>query len=205
VKAFTAVLLCGGESRRMGRDKATLEWRGRAMWEWQMKTIRALQPEKIFVSARTDLPWRPDDTELVLDTQPSRGPISGLISALERMRTSHLLVLAIDMPFMKANHLRRLCDAASTGVGVVPFIGERAEPLAAIYPKEALPKFRDATNASLQPLVRKLVEADKLRIMQISEKDARYYKNVNQPSEFRDLAKTSESSNHLQAGNLRRP
>src|ERR1700737_2106725 len=179
---FSAVLLAGGESRRMGRDKATLEWRGaagggggggkmgrdkatlewrrRPLWEWQMEKLRALRPEKIFLSARSDLSWRPADIELIRDTPPARGPLSGLAATLASIETDHVLALAVDMPFMTTIHLRALCDRVTDGVGVIPMIKRKAEPLCAIYPRGAMAIFLEtlqADNFSLQPIVAKLV------------------------------------------------
>ena len=53
---LSAVLLAGGESRRMGRDKATIVFRGQPLWQRQIALLRDLQPEKIFVSVRKNLP-----------------------------------------------------------------------------------------------------------------------------------------------------
>src|SRR4029077_13783233 len=56
---FSAVLLAGGESRRMGTDKATFLFRGKPLWQVQLETLRKLRPAEIFLSARTDPSWRP--------------------------------------------------------------------------------------------------------------------------------------------------
>ena len=97
---ISSVLLAGGESRRMGKDKATVLFRGKPLWQIQLELLRRLEPAEIFISAGTDQPWRPDDVYLVTDDSPSRGPLSGLAASLARMRSAHLLALAIDMPFM---------------------------------------------------------------------------------------------------------
>src|SRR4051812_20819821 len=114
---FAALLLAGGESRRMGRDKATVQFKGRPLWERQMELLRALGPEKIFVSARTKPAWLPGDVELLLDDPPSRGPLSGVAKALGAIRTTHLVVLAVDMPFMTAGEWGLLLKSAGEGGG----------------------------------------------------------------------------------------
>ena len=81
---ISAVLLAGGESRRMRKDKATLLFRGRPLWQIQLELLRQLGPAEIFISARTDPTWRPADVEFVADDLPSRGPLSGLAGSLER-------------------------------------------------------------------------------------------------------------------------
>ena len=118
----------------MGKDKATLQFRGRPLWQIQFELLRKLHPSEIFISARTDPTWRPEDVRFVADFPPSRGPLSGLAASLAQMHTTHLLALAIDMPFMTEDFLLSLCDHIEPGCGVVPKIDNRAEPLAAIYP-----------------------------------------------------------------------
>jgi molybdenum cofactor guanylyltransferase len=184
---LSAVLLAGGESRRMGADKATIVFQGRPLWERQLGILRELRPERIFVSARVDPSWRPPEIELLLDEPPSRGPLSGLTRALDRMETTHLIALAVDMPFMTSEQLGALFNLAGTGCGVVPVIGERTEPLGAIYPRESATDFATALaghNFSLQGLVRKLAAVNKVRIVSVPENDEDLYRSVNEPGDF---------------------
>jgi molybdenum cofactor guanylyltransferase len=184
---ISAVLLAGGESRRMGRDKATLVWRGRPLWEWQIEKLRALRPDKIFLSARAEVDWRPADVELIVDVPPSRGPLSGLAAALLSIETDHLLALAVDMPLMTIEHLRLRRSFATEGTGVMPTIDEKAEPLCAIYPKETQAVFQEALrgdNFSLQPIVKTLVALNILREMPISGPEREFYKSVNEPADL---------------------
>jgi molybdenum cofactor guanylyltransferase len=184
---ISTVLLAGGESRRMGREKATILFRGKPLWQIQLETLRKLELEEIFVSARTDPIWRPADAQFVSDVPPSRGPLSGLAAALTRMRSSHLLALAIDMPFMSESYLRHLCDQIEPACGVLPKIANRAEPLAAIYPREANVDFHIALagpDFSLQALTSRLVGAGKLRPVAVSTDASDLFVNVNQPADL---------------------
>ena len=173
----------------MGRDKATIVFREEPLWQRQMNVLLSLRPEKIFVSVRQSPSWMPSGTELLLDEPPSRGPLSGLAKALERMQTTHLVALAVDMPFMTGEQMQVLWDRATMGCGVLPMIGDRAEPLAAIYPKEAGPDFLVALSGddfSLQQLSRGLVQRGKLRFLQISQTDVELYRNVNAPGDIKE-------------------
>jgi molybdopterin-guanine dinucleotide biosynthesis protein A len=182
----SAVLLAGGESRRMGADKATFLFRGKPLWEVQLETLRRLRPAEIFLSARTDPLWRPDDVQFIADIQPSCGPLSGLAASLVKIHTAHLLALAIDMPFMTKNYLRSICDAIEPGRGVVAKIGNHSEPLAAIYPREAEIEFRTAltgADLSLQNVVRQLVRSGKLLEISVTEQERPLFRNVNYMSD----------------------
>ena len=184
---FNAVLLAGGESRRMGSDKATIVFEGSPLWQRQTELLRSLRPERIFVSARQKPSWLPLETELLLDEPVSRGPLSGLTRALERMQTSHLIVLAVDMPFMTGEQMQALWSLATIGCGVLPMVGKRAEPLAAIYPREASGDFLAALASddfSMQRLSRHLVEKGMLRVLQVSPGDEELYRSVNEPGDF---------------------
>lgn len=184
---LSAVLLAGGESLRMGRDKATMLFRDRPLWKHQLELLRELEPEEIFVSARFDPSWRPAAVEFVADAQPSRGPMSGIAAGLSRIRTNHLLVLAIDVPFMSASYLRELRRRVGPGRGVVPLIGSCTEPLAAIYPRAAEIDFRKAISGndfSLQRLVAGLVAAGKLEAVRVLEKERGLFRNLNEPSDL---------------------
>jgi molybdopterin-guanine dinucleotide biosynthesis protein A len=184
---LSAVLLAGGESRRMGKDKATLLFREEPLWRIQLDLLRKLEPAETFVSARTDPAWRPADVQFVPDAFPSRGPLSGLVASLDRISTSHLLALAIDMPWMTEKYLKFLCAEIEPGCGVVPKVGDRVEPVAAIYPREAAIDFRNALTGadfSLQFLVRDLITAGKLREISVPEREKKLFLNVNALSDL---------------------
>jgi molybdopterin-guanine dinucleotide biosynthesis protein A len=188
------VLLAGGESRRMRKDKATLLFRGRPLWQIQLELLRKLEPAEIFISARTDPIWRPADVEFVGDDLPSRGPLSGLAASLAQMRTKHLLALAIDMPFMTQEYLKFLCGQIEPGRGVLPKVDSRAEPLAAIYPREVDVVLRSALSGvdfSLQTLTSRLVEAGKLLTVSVPDEARRLFLNLNDPSDLQPDMKSS--------------
>jgi molybdopterin-guanine dinucleotide biosynthesis protein A len=184
---ISAVLLAGGESRRMGKDKATLSFCGTPLWRIQLELLRRLEPAEIFVSARTDPSWRPADVHLIADVPPSRGPISGIAAVLPNIHTTHLLALAVDMPLMSELYLRDLCREIGPSRGIVPQIHSRVEPLAAIYPREAASDFQNAlagSDFSLQTLVRALVRSGKLQQRSVARRDEKLFRNVNKLSDL---------------------
>jgi molybdenum cofactor guanylyltransferase len=185
--SISAVLLAGGQSRRMGRDKATILFRGKPLWQIQLDLLRKLHPAEIFVSAGADPAWRPLDVAFVPDEPPSRGPLGGLTATLARIRTNYLLALAVDMPLMSEGHLRFLYSEIQPGCGVLPMIGNLAEPLAAIYPIEARVDLISALSGndfSLQTLTNQLLKRGKLQVIRVSEKEQRCYRNLNEPGDM---------------------
>ena len=185
---LSAVLLAGGESRRMGQDKAALIYKGEPLWRRQLDLLRALEPEELLLSARTDPTWRPADVIFVADIPPSRGPLSGLAAALETMSGTHLLVLAVDMPFMDGAYLRSLCAAVAPGSGGLPMIGDRAEPLAAIYPAAARSHCLNAlagNDFSLRSLTTGLVKANLMETVAVRPEAEHLFHNLNDAAAVR--------------------
>jgi len=91
------------------------------------------------------------------------------------------------MPFMTENYLRSMCDAIEPGRGVVAKIDNRAEPLAAIYPREAEMDFRAALSGndfSLQNVVHYLVTSGKLLEVSVTEQERPLFRNVNNVSDL---------------------
>jgi molybdopterin-guanine dinucleotide biosynthesis protein A len=184
---ISAVLVAGGRSRRMGRDKATMPFRGEPLWKIQLELLRRLKLDKIFVSAASDPSWRPVDVDFVSDKQPSRGPVSGIAAAFGQIESDYLLALAIDTPFMSDAYLRGLCLRIEGGRGVIPMIENRAEPLVAIYPSDAEAEFTSVLSGndfSLQPIVRKLIALGKLQPIQVSTEERALFRNLNEPQDF---------------------
>ena len=184
---LSAVLLAGGESRRFGGDKVTVLFEGQPLWRRQLDLLQSLAPAEILISSRTDPLWRPANTRFVPDTVPSRGPLSGLVAAMARMQGTHLLALAVDMPLMTGTLLRQICELIQPGHGVMPYIGTRAEPLAAVYPHESLAHLAASLEIgefSLQPVAGKLVRAGVLSVVEVSESDRKFYRSINEQSDL---------------------
>ena len=186
---LTCVLFAGGNSRRMGADKALLMLNGEPLWAKQLKILRALEPAALWVSARTRPAWCPADIETVLDEPPSCGPLSGLGAVLTRMRTTHLLALAVDLPRMEAGHLKNLWQLARPGCGVLPMNGDDAEPLCAIYPggervSQSAEQALAGGDFSLQSFAGALQQARRMKAVLLSEAERGFYLNANTPGEF---------------------
>src|SRR6476659_3626346 len=102
--AFTAVLLAGGRSTRMGRDKASLPYAGGALWEHQLATLRSTGAGEVCISGPRHGPYASCGLPILEDRTPNVGPLAAIETALPR--APYVVVLAIDMPAMRADFLR---------------------------------------------------------------------------------------------------
>jgi molybdopterin-guanine dinucleotide biosynthesis protein A len=184
---FSALLLAGGKSSRMGQDKALLPVpAGGWLWQRQLHVLRELRPEEIFWSG----PPRdgvPADVRIVADAVKDAGPLAGLSACLDLLRSDLLVVLAIDLPAMHTEFLRSLLSRCSDTRGIVARHGDYFEPLAAIYPKALAPltaKHLADGQFALQALVRVAAEQNLVEIFSLSEDDAPLFRNVNSPGDL---------------------
>lgn len=196
---FSAALLAGGRSSRMGRDKAFVDWQGRPLWRVQLEKLLALQPAQLFLAAREEQNFaaelsmaRLDPAVTLVNDPPGEdcGPIGAVERCLQRA-TDSLLVLAVDMPLMTADFLREsLLSQTADGRGVVARNGDAFEPLAAVYSPSALPFFEEAIaqqSFALQPLVRRLIEADATTIIDLVREDEMLFANANTVESFQRM------------------
>jgi molybdopterin-guanine dinucleotide biosynthesis protein A len=185
---FSAVLLTGGKSSRMGYDKATAIIDGQVLWRRQIATLQAASPQELFISGRSDGPYVGQGFEVIADLHPGCGPLSGLEAACDQMRTPWLCVLAVDLPWMNASFLARLMEAAGkAGRGAVPLNGEFFEPLAAVYPRTMqtlIAEHLQGGDYSMQRIIRQAVELGLVEPYPLAAEDRALFRNVNTPADL---------------------
>src|SRR5512137_817213 len=131
----SAVILAGGESRRMGRAKAWLEVEGEPLIVRAVAAARALGVEEVFISARRGQDYSSLGCPVLVDQARSCGPLGGIERGLGASASPLLLVLAVDLPHMTIPFLRKLVARCGASTGLVPKLKGQLEPLAGIYPK----------------------------------------------------------------------
>lgn len=187
----TGALLCGGASSRMGRDKSFLTVDGLPLWRMQVKKLARVCSE-VLVCGKASQRSAMDDrvVRFECDSVGGRGPLSGIVQALECSSFGYVLVLAVDMPRMNEVFMSRLLDLTGEGCGVVPFTERGFEGLCAVYPAAILPIARvllDGPTHSLQGLVSLGVERRLLRPTRVLAPDRKLFVNWNFPSDVRTL------------------
>jgi molybdenum cofactor guanylyltransferase len=134
---ISAVILAGGESRRMGCDKAWVELDGQPLAAIALEKIRRLGVEEVFLSGRAGVDYSALKCPVLLDREPGLGPVGGIERGLGECRSPLLLVLAVDLARMTTEFLQQLTAQGDPLTGVVPELDGELEPLAAIYPKRS--------------------------------------------------------------------
>ncbi|HEX8281155.1 MAG TPA: formate dehydrogenase accessory sulfurtransferase FdhD [Chthoniobacterales bacterium] len=183
---FSAVLLAGGKSTRMGRDKAFIEIGGVPLWRRQLRTLEQLAPAELFLAGHARAEWQDAACTIIPDAQEDSGPLAGIVSALRRSSSPLLLVLAVDLPNITRDDLQRLLDLCTNECGVVPRT-DRFEPLVAAYPTRALSiaeQLLSARSYSLQEFARHCVADGLAREHHVAPADRAPFFNMNTPEQL---------------------
>ena len=105
---LSAVVLAGGQSRRIGCDQAWIDWDGRPLIALALSKIRQLGIAEIFVSGRSEGDYAALGCPVLFDLEPDLGPLGGIERGLCHCSAPLLLVLAVDLPRLTPALLEKL-------------------------------------------------------------------------------------------------
>lgn len=162
----TAIILAGGLSRRMGRDKAKLKINNLPLIKRIVKTLKPVFKNIIIVSK---------------DVIPNCGPLSGIFTGLLYSKTKYNFIFAADMPFLNKKIIKKMIEKINGYDIIIPKTNYGYEPLHAIYSKACI------------VYIYNLLLANKLQILNlfplvktkaVSLNDLSFY-NINTPADYK--------------------
>jgi molybdenum cofactor guanylyltransferase len=135
----TAIILAGGDSRRMRQDKAMMTFSGQPLIQRAIDSLQQIFPV-ILISVRKPRP----EVKLpqVCDFQSDGGPLTGLASAMAQITTPWAFVVGCDMPFVSCALVEQLAAHREQYQAVVPVVGGRLQPIAAFYSSSCIAMMR---------------------------------------------------------------
>ena len=193
------LVLAGGSSTRMHRDKASLQYRGKTQLDRTVDLVKR-HVGKVFVSVRANQTLDPNRAQypMIVDSVEGEGPIVGIRSALAAHPTSAWLVLACDLPFLSDAAIEALLRARDPKRLATAYISAHdglPEPLCAIWESAAAPALADyQVGGGHCP--RKFLIRHGARLL--DPVDPRALDNVNTPEEYAQATATLERSLPMQ-------
>ncbi len=193
--ALSGIVLAGGQSRRMGRNKALLELQGQTLIARVLERLSPLCDELIIsandVELYVDLP-----AQVVPDLIPGRGALGGIHAGLTTMRHDKAVVVACDMPFLSLSLLRYMVVVSSSYDVVVPWVNGFFEPLHAVYSARCV----DPIAQLIAEGPRRVVDLYRqVRLREVTEADVRLFDadlsfvNVNTREEWSEVQRLVKS------------
>jgi molybdenum cofactor guanylyltransferase len=197
------IILCGGQSKRMGQPKAWLPFAGQNMLGRVIGLLsEAVNPIVIVAAPEQQIPPVPKGMQVVRDEERGRGPLQGLLAGLAALegQAEAAYVSSCDVPFLRPAFIRRLLELLGDHAICVPHVGDQHHPLAAVYRlnvKEAVSRLiaenRMRPFFLFEIVPTRVVEADELADVDPTFESLR---NLNTPEEYEAAVRevTSRSS-----------
>jgi molybdenum cofactor guanylyltransferase len=132
------LVVCGGQSSRMGTDKSLLDYHGQPQ-RYHLYDILSSLCERVFISCNEQqAPTIPDNYSIIVDAAEYRdaGPMTALLSAFKAYPDADFLVVGCDYPYLQPAHLQSLLEAKSQHMSAAAFFNDPIrtyEPLLAVY------------------------------------------------------------------------
>jgi len=181
------ILLAGGQSRRMGQDKALLPFGTEALAERLYRVLEATCSEVVVIrDPQKGFPVA--GARVVGDRYPDRGPLEGIATGLEQVQAERAVVVACDMPFVGRDVLTFLQAFDPEASLVIPRTERGLEPLLAVYARHLLPELRRLLDAG-ERRIRAIAEGLSYRELPMSlladiDPDGRAFWNLNHPEAY---------------------
>ncbi len=154
-KNITAIILAGGQSRRMGRDKASLPLGEQTLLEQLIEQL-AGRFQEIIISVSKGQPYPLNNVRQVEDRYENAGPLAGLLAGLQASSSDISLVVPCDQPEIDLGIVRDMLQVLGQHDLVYPRLdGQIPHPLFALYRR------------SLWPVIEKLIIEGKLSVLHL--------------------------------------
>jgi molybdopterin-guanine dinucleotide biosynthesis protein A len=187
------IILAGGQSRRMGREKALLSLPGithETFIEHLLSILHAVCSEVILVvrdHAQAAL-YIHLDAGIVCDEQPGVGPLMGLYSGLRAINASHALVTAVDLPLLQPAMAAFLLSQPLSDALLVPVVEDIPQVLLAVYPRSVLPLIEERLREGRRD-PRSLLAVAQVRLLEEAQLRSvdpllRSFVNINTPADL---------------------
>jgi molybdopterin-guanine dinucleotide biosynthesis protein A len=180
IQKDVAVIIAGGKSSRMQRDKALLPFGGfTSLCEFQVVKLQKLF-SKVYVSAKSNK--FNFELELIEDIQKESSPLVALVSIFESLKVEQCFILSVDAPFIDEMVINQLYEQSASEDITVAVSRNGVEPLCAIYKRSFLGEAKKAL-ATGQHRLQSLFEV--LEVNKVKIEDQSAFENLNYPEEYK--------------------
>jgi len=188
----SGVILAGGKNSRMGLHKAFIKLNSKRFIDFTLDIMRELFEEIIIVTNNKEDFSEFKDLLVTEDLIEGKGPLGGIYTGLEATSKEQSFFMACDMPFthiefikrqIECFHRNRDCDA------LVPRLGDKIEPLAAIYKRNLRDKMRYFLEKDRDYSVKRFLRTVRVLYYDIEDNSVNknIFKNINTPEELNEI------------------
>lgn len=192
---LTALVLCGGRSKRMGRPKAFLPFEGTTMIDHIVKSLDGIFRQTLLVSNEPEA-FEDLGIDCVKDILPYRGPLGGILSGLLVAKYEYSFVIACDMPLVTEPLILSLSKARHESDVVIVSHDNGVEPLLGVYSKKCIKPLEDSLFSGTLSIKELLggISYDTIDVDTANGEELPSYFNVNSPKDYSRLITKAKSS-----------
>lgn len=188
----TGIILAGGKSSRMGRNKALLDFGGRRIIEHTVDLFKSIFPEVIIVTNSPE-EYANLGIKTVTDIFPGKGSLGGIYTGLIHSSHDYSFIASCDMPFLRRELIEFLVGLKEGHDVVVPRLKDGYEPLHAVYSKNCINQIEKMIDKGDLRIIGFYPEAE---VRDVSEEELAPYLsvpspfvNINTPEEYEEAVK----------------
>jgi len=148
-KDITAIILAGGKSKRMGKEKALLPIGNKSIIQVLVEKLKELFP-KVILSTNSPEHFVFLKIPMVEDFYKNMGPLSGIHAGLLETETEKNFIISCDLPLMNKEMIEYICNYKSEKKILVCKVGDYVEPTFGIFSKSIVDEIEVILNLSLQ-------------------------------------------------------
>ena len=191
------IVLAGGQSKRMGRDKAFLPFKNKTFLRNILERLDEFCSRFLIVVNKEFSLYEDQVKDLksnvvfIKDINPYDGPLNGIVSAFSYLKSEKVLIVTCDTPVINTNLLKDLSKQLTGYDAVIPEIDGKIQPLNTFYTRNAVEKAVDLYNHGKKSLMAWL---DNLNYKTINkeyiekyDKELLTYKSINTPESYKWL------------------
>ena len=179
-----AIILAGGNSSRMGKDKGLLFLNGKPMVAHIINTLQQITDDILIVS--NNIEYNNFGVKVYPDLIKDAGPLAGIYSGLSHAKFDKNIVVSCDVPFISVELLNYLIENSKNFDVTIPVKNDKAQRVIGIYDKNCIPTFKNELENNqrrikfaIQKLNSNLINADQFK--------ERVFTNINTPNELKEI------------------
>ena len=185
---ITGIILAGGKSIRMGKDKGTCSFNNKPLVEYAIEALKPFCGE-ILISANNIESYEKYAFKVVPDQISSIGPLGGIYTCLQKSGNKHNIILSCDTPFITSELIRYIIENIDADNEVVAPLHQHnfIEPLCAYYSKNLIPEIHECIENKDYKLLR-LLKSVKMKTLEIDSRlkffTPKLFNNLNTPEDL---------------------
>lgn len=180
---FSAVILSGGKSLRMGKDKGLMLFKGKPMISYAIMFFQNFT-SNIIISTN-NIRYQKFGYKLVSDNIPNLGPIGGFYSVMSKVESDFFFISACDMPYLSPEIAKKIISSINGFDIAVPVFNHRTEPLFCLYSRKILPVIEQQIKKGDYKLMNLLrnCNTNYVNIAEMVNKEHNPFNNINTPGD----------------------